>query len=456
MHNDFLTQYDALDAALVKAGFPATSPWWRNEIERFATSDRRRWVIRAGRRAGKSSTLCRIAVCQALFGSWSVPPGDIGVLVFVSTERSEAQARLRTIGAILRAIGVGFDERSEEIELHDRPLVFRVHSATLRGVVGFTSVGIFGDEVAKWENRDTTANPAKEVFASLRPTMASQPQAFEVLSSSPFGTDDYHHELYEEGDTEHQLTSFGATWECNPTISEATTHGYEPDARVWSREYAAQPGVTLSSALDPDDLKDAFARVPVGQPLRSFVAIDASSLREDAFAWIAGYESTAREIVIKECGSWNSTDLKGLSMTDIVNALTARCLRWNTYTIFGDQREDASLKAMFAAKSIRFISYDWTAESKENAFQLLRRLLRERKVCIMTDHPSLKSELVKLKARLGSNGRTTYALNGQDHASCIVTLMHASLDHKLLVGPRRSALDQFKRDNSFPLNRSRR
>lgn len=31
----FLGHYDALDATLVTAGFPPTSPWWRSRIEAF-------------------------------------------------------------------------------------------------------------------------------------------------------------------------------------------------------------------------------------------------------------------------------------------------------------------------------------------------------------------------------------------------------------------------------------
>jgi len=103
-----LAALDRIDAGLVAAGFPATSPWWRRELRRFLTSGRRRWAVRAGRRAGKSSTLCRLAVAVALAGEWSVPPGDVAVVAFVSVDRNEAAGRLRTIRAILDALGVGY------------------------------------------------------------------------------------------------------------------------------------------------------------------------------------------------------------------------------------------------------------------------------------------------------------------------------------------------------------
>ena len=76
-----LARFDALDRALVAAGFPPTSPWWRRELERFLRSGRRRWVIRAGRRAGKSSTLCRLAVAVALLYQLVARPEDLYSLV---------------------------------------------------------------------------------------------------------------------------------------------------------------------------------------------------------------------------------------------------------------------------------------------------------------------------------------------------------------------------------------
>jgi hypothetical protein len=58
--NAFLDRFDAMDRALVAAGFPATSPWWRSRLERFLRTGKKRWVLRVGRRGGKSSTLSRL------------------------------------------------------------------------------------------------------------------------------------------------------------------------------------------------------------------------------------------------------------------------------------------------------------------------------------------------------------------------------------------------------------
>lgn len=425
----FLRQYDAMDRALVAHGFPATSPWWRAEIERFLRSGRRRWVIRAGRRAGKSSTLCRLAVCWALYGGWSVPPGDTAVIPFVSVDRDEAGARLRTISDILRALGAAFEPRGDELELTDRRLVFRVVTCSIKGTVGFTSVAVFGDEMARWESRDNAANPAREVMGSLRPTMATQPLAFEVCSSSPWGTDDYHAELFDQGDDAHQVTSFAPTWIANPTLTEERTHELEPDARVWSREYAAEPGSTISAAVDPADIAAAFT-LRLTAAGRGFVAIDASSLRGDAFTYIAGRECRGGELSVQEVSGWSGDELRHVSMAEIVKHIATRAKAWGSKFVFGDQREEASLRSLFAQQEISFISYAWTLPSKDESVQRMRKMMRERKLGLC-EHDTLRRELIGLKARLSPSGKVQYATNGKDYVSALITLMHAHVEGKV-------------------------
>ena len=436
----FLRHFDAMDRALVAEGFPATSPWWRAQIERFLRRGCRRWVIRAGRRAGKSSTLCRLAVAWAKWGPWSVPPGDTAVIAFVSVDRDEASARLRTISAILTTVGIGFDERSEEIELRDRRLVFRVTSCSIRSV-GFTSVLVVADEMARWESREQAANPAAAVMSSLRPTGATQPFWFEVNVSSPWGSDDYHAQLFDEGDTDHQAVSYAATWTANPTLSEADTHALEPDPVVWSREYGAQPGATISSAIDAADHVACYGRQHTGQLGDGFLAIDASSLRGDAFAWIAGRESTTGELVTLEADAFEGEALRRVSMADVVKHVADRAKAWGTWRIFGDQREEASLRSMFAEHGISLVTYAWSEPSKDVAFQAMRRLMRARKL-LLPDHATLRREVGSVKAHLLPSGRTKYATNGLDYASALVTVMHAITDGQLLRGSFNALTDE--------------
>ena len=277
---------------------------------------------------------------------------------------------------------------------------------------------------------DLAANPAAEVMGSLRPTMATQDLAFEVCSSSPWSETDYHAELFDLGDDAHQCVSFAPTWVANPSISEARTHELEPDERVWAREYAAIPGGTVSAALDPADITAAFHNkfVATGP---GFIATDASSLRKDGFAWIAG-RSNLRGLSIGEVVELGPAELKGKTFEDVVASVSGRAQAWGTRTIFGDQRERAGLEALFSQKYLTFMSYAWSEASKEAAFSLLRQLLRDRKLAICPN-PGLYKEMTGCQMHLMPSGRVKYVTNGLDRLSALVTLCHAINDHKISV-----------------------
>lgn len=437
----FLAQYDALDRTLVKAGFPATSPWWRSELERLfgeeTAPSRRRWIIRAGRRAGKSTTLARLAVAWALFGAHAVPLGDIGVVSFVSLSKDEASSRLRTIAAILKALGIKHDPRGDEIEISiTRPVLFKVFACNTGAVVGFTSIAVFCDEVARWESRDSAANPAKEIIGSLAPTMATVPAAFMVLSSSPWGVDDEHALAFERGETAAQMISFAESWIANPTITEAQTHELEPDDRTWQREYAAIPGAMLSAAFDPDDVAASFApRSITGRRTGGFLAIDASSLKPggDGFAWAAGYTTSTGEIVIDEIDEWDATKLKSVDRKQIVKHLAARARHYGARRVFGDQCEQSGLVSDFKDAGLALLIYPWSSPSKDAAFQWLRRTMRDRRLHLPNSVP-LRKEMSAVKERLTPSGLTQYTTNGLDRLSTLISLGHAACAGDWLPG----------------------
>ncbi len=473
----FLKRFDAMDAQLVAKGFHKTSIWWRREFERFLRSGRRRWVIRAGRRAGKSSFLCRLAVAWALWGPWSVPAGDVAVIPFVSVDRDEAGARIRTVRDILKALDIAADVRAEEIELIERVCIFRVETCSIRSV-GFTAVMLVGDEMARWESRDTAANPAKEVMGSIRPTMATQDLAFEVCSSSPWGEDDYHCELFCLGQTEHQCVSFAATWTANPTISEERTHELEPDEKVWSREYAAIPGGVVSAALERDDVLAAIRGVSLGRKYElppetpmDFAKRQAGQYRvsnlgnvisggkflgpgtildlseeearslgeaiEDVRSppkhlhkWPLITVDLVSDFTVAEVKTMVRDDPSRASLDHVVDSIAARCKAGNIRLIFGDQRDVPGLVSGFARHGMAFKEYTWSDTSKDAAFLLLRRWLHDGDLSL-PNHEKLRKQMISCKAKLLPSGRIKYETGGLDALSCLVTLAHAYLDDAL-------------------------
>jgi len=420
---NLLERYEAHDRALVKAGWHATSPWWLRELDRFLGGSCKRWVVRAGRRAGKSQTMCRLAVAVALDDEWrsSIGPGDRGVIPFVSVNRGEASQRLFTIAQILRALRVPFEERGDEIELKDRPVVFRVVTCSTDAVVGFTSIAIFADEVARWEAGHDAANPAAQVMASLTPTTATVPSAIECLVSSPWALDDYHAQEFERGNTDDQAVSHGASWECNPTITEAWTHTKQRDPVAWRREYAAIPGSLDTSAFAAEDVDAAFAsRAEPDPSAERILCVDPSKLRHDDYAYAVVTTARDGSVVVLEVG--------GISPPATVPQAIARIVevaeRHGVRRIFADDLATGH-ESDYARHGLEYCAHPWTGPSKHEAGAILRRLISERSIALPM-HDRLRSELLNQTARLRpANSQVVYETNGRDYISTLFVLADA-------------------------------
>jgi len=427
---ELLAKYDALDRGLVAAGFPRTSPWWRATIERFLCSGRRRLVARVGRRGGKSSTLCRLAVLLALYGAWTIPPGDVGVVAFVSVSRDEASQRLRTIEAVLRAIGVKFKPIESGIELVGRPVAFKVYACSVAAVSGPTCIAIVADEVAKWRDSDSGANPATEVLAALRPTTATQPNAIEILSSSPLGNEDAHARAFDEGDTATQIVASAPTWLANPSVTEAATRGLEPDDRVWRREYAAIPQASALGAFDDEAVARAFRPVPrIIRTARRAGILDPSSGRSDAWAYgFAGWslpmaDPTRAELVVDAVASVTGRFWQQISGDAIVDAVVAEARKREVGVVHADQREALMLSSAFERRHLPYCVHDWTNAGKIEAVTRLRRWFADDRI-VLPDCPPLRRELARFEERITSSGALTYAGRREhdDHVALLLTL----------------------------------
>jgi hypothetical protein len=159
----------------------------------------------------------------------------------VSANREQATDRIRAADAILTALNIDHNARTTDILIPKHRLRFAVYTASIAGVSGFTAIGALLDEVTKWKDSETGVNPAREVIASIKPTMITQPDSMMYMVSSPWATLDAHYEYFERGDEGLQWTAQAPTWVANPSVTEQATHDLEPDEEIWRREYAAIP-----------------------------------------------------------------------------------------------------------------------------------------------------------------------------------------------------------------------
>lgn len=476
-----LRYFDAIDAVLQRAGFPACSPWWRGQLERFLRSGRRRWVLRVGRRGGKSTTLCRLLVAWALFGEWSVPPGDTAVIAIVSVDRDEAANRLRTIAEILRALGVKHEPRAQELDIPERRMRFAVKTCSTKGTIGFTSIALFGDEMASWESRDTMANPAREVMASLRPSMATQPEGFEIDCSAPWGTDDYHAELFGAGDTDAQVVSHAATWEANPTLSESDTRELEPDERLWSRAYAAIPGASVTSdwfgpALDVCEAGERCTE-PILPWVRYIVAID-PAFQRDHFGWAVVSsrslppdprmpERQRRMTRLHAAGAWQTGGVRPLDMA--FRLRDEVCSRYGlvgvdegaTARVITDQFEGHSFSDLARQAGIMLQVVPWTAGNSETTkiarYRSVRMAMLEGCVQLPQDQ-GLVSELRRVSGKLLPSGNESIVLPRDQKGGHMdrVSALALGLSEALLRAPQPELVVAAARDEMAVLREQRR
>jgi hypothetical protein len=414
-----------IDDRLVAAGHHPLLGWWKCELERFYDHPTAlAAVYRVGRGGAKSNTSVKVGCNEILNGSFAIPSGEIHYWAQVSDSKEEAKERLRLYESFFQALGIEFQAAGDSIIIPSLHRGVRVFACQIGAVSGFRCIGYSADEAAKWENRDHSANPAEEVIVSIGAMTVTHPGARSLIISSPWGTDDYHYELFEKGDTIDQVVASAPSWVANPSITrEQCLKLAKGDEKILVREYEAIPGATVSRALDAAHVANAFEMPHAAKTGRSFLCIDASSLRGDAFAWCAGYES-ATGLAIAEVNGIEDAVLTGIKMGEVVAQIAVRAKEWGTDVVFGDQREEAGLQELFAQHGISLVTIAWTDTSKHDAFTLLRRLMKDGQLSF-ADHDKLKQQAIACKLQLMPSGRNKYATNGLDYLSAVVTLMHA-------------------------------
>jgi hypothetical protein len=413
--------------ALSAKGFPATSAWWLDTLTGFYASPARQLVLRVGRRGGKSSTLCRVAVLEAVYGQHKIPPGDVGVVAIVSVSRDQSAERLKTCRAILDALRIRYHADATTVILDGKRVAIKTFAATMSGVVGFTGICAICDEVSYWRDADTGANPATQVLASLRPTLATQPNARIFLSSSPLGRLDAHARAFDQGGGTFQQVAHAPSWVANPTLTEAYTHTLEEDEDRWKREYAAIPLETDESSLLSAGLVDRATRrlnacssVDLSarllatdeppSPLCSYVAaMDPGFVRNPwtfvicAKRWVGG--KIKRSVVLSR--QWRGTASKPLEPERVLLEIAPFCRLYRCDGVHSDQYEKYGLQDIAKRPGIDLGIWPETRTSVQKlaSYEQMQQWLSDDEV-ELPDDPVVRGDLLAIRQRLTANGFT--------------------------------------------------
>lgn len=440
---EILRRFWQIDQALTRAkvggekgrGFPPTSPWWHRALRSFYTSGRLQLIARVGRRGGKSSTLCRLAVCEAIYGKHEVPAGDRGIVAIVSARRPDALARLRTIRQILDALKVPYTAAGDTIELTERPITFQIFTASIAGVSGFTSIFVLLDEVSKWRDKATGANPADVVIESIVPTTATMPEARVIMISSPMGLLDAHAKAFAKGDTDDQLTVFAPSWEANPTLTPERCRKLARGNEIaFQREYGAIPQAEDELSLFDGQLVELAARkartltddevAAKVNPLdlqpdarHRYVAVIDPATRGNAWTLIVACLSD--NFVRKVClaRDWVGTKSKPLVPGEVFAEIRRLIEPYRTRVLYSDQFSEDSLREIARTHDlVLVVDPPWSAATKADAYEQMRTLFQERRLEI-PDDPQVKTDVLGVRQKI-RNGSVVYELaeSGSRHS----------------------------------------
>jgi hypothetical protein len=409
------------------------------------------WLA-VGRRGGKSFIVALIAVFLACFRDYRpfLGPGETGVIMVIATDRKQARVIMRYVTALLNSVPMlaAMIERQdvESIDLNNH-IAIEITTASYRTIRGYTVVAALCDEVAFWRS-ETSANPAEEILAGLRPAMSTIPGALLIGLGTPYKRSgplyDAHRRHY--GQESPVLVVQADTRTMNPTVSQSVIdRAMEADPVAASAEYLAEFRSDVGSFLDSDAIERAIEtgrRERAPQPQVQYVAFaDPSGGAHDSFTLAIAHRATlppprsAQEdqtqqqqpprVVLDVCRGIQPP----FSPDSVVKEFAALLKTYRCWSVTGDRYAAQWVVESFRQQGITYVHSELTkSEVYLEALPLFTTGGIE-----LVDVKPLTVQLMQLERRTGRSGKDSVDHPPQGHddfanAACGALVRVAQLD----------------------------
>jgi hypothetical protein len=371
------------------------------------------WLI-CGRRGGKSFTLALISVYLAATGDFTayLAPGERATVMIVATDRKQARTILRYIKGILKDVpalsGLIEAETAERVDLNNG-ITIEVATASFRTVRGYTVACFLGDEAAFWAD-DSSANPADELIAAVRPAMATIPNSVMLIASTPYSRRGPLWEAYREHhgkDDAPELVWVADTRTMNPTVPESfIAREYEKDAASAAAEYGAQWRSDLEPFVGLDAVRACIQpgireRLPERR-LRYWAFVDPSGGSSDAMTLAIAHKEG--DTAILDCLRERRPPF---SPEALVEEFAGVLRAYRLTSVTGDRYGGEWPREQFRKHGI---NYELSEQTKSQLYVDLLPLINSTAVDLL-DNGRLVAELVGLERRTARGGRESI-----DHA----------------------------------------
>lgn len=365
------------------------------------------WAI-AGRRSGKDAVASAICACLAT-GDYSdrLRPGERAAVLALANDREQAAiARNYIVGLfqetpVLRALVK--NETTDGLELANR-VDLLVGTNSFRAVRGRSILAVVLDECAFYRS-EGSANPADELYAALRPGMATlRPHSLLIGISSSHRRAGLLFDKWKQhfGQPDDDvLVIRGPTPLFNPTIDRAEIdRDLERDPERYGAEWLAEWRSDLSDFLDRDLVESAVepgmvVRAP--QPGVEYTAFaDASGGRGDSFTLAVAHAEegvAVLDTLYERRAPFNPGDV----LAEIAELLRS----YGVARVVGDRYAAQWVTAGFAGVGIH---YETSERDRSKCYLDTLPLFAAGQVRLL-DSPRLVHQLVSLERRQSRFGR---------------------------------------------------
>lgn len=401
-------------------------------------------LVVAGRRAGKSETIARLATYEAIHGGHEafLAPGQVGLIAVISPLREQSQEILGYVRGLadLPANKPYVERVTKDGVLFKTGIEIRVMTADAVNVSGPTVVMAILDEAAKLPGDDAVM-PDRVIVDSLRPALApllgAPRRRFVMITSAyikegiAFETDRDH---FGKSDSD-VLVVRGTTADFNPNIDTAwlERERRRVGERVFAREYGGEwQDASVESWFGLETVNrsvDKGRGVLAPKGGNSYIAAIDLGFRQDGTALAIAHREYQNDRVLTVIdGVWYWPG--GTAEPSVIVHRSAKIIREYGARAFADQFGFDAVKDSYASNRVRLIEARWDAmgsRSKTEIFNRVRREMLDGRVRL-PDDPELTKELHKFGGRLRRNGTEELAArSGHDdrvHA-CVAAIFQA-------------------------------
>jgi hypothetical protein len=248
-----------------------------------------------GRRAGKSLIAALIAVFLAFFRDYTpyLAPGEVATMMVIAADRRQARVIMRYVRAFTKGVpmlaSLVIRETRESLELSNR-VVIEVHTASFRTIRGYSCGCCCNDEECFWPASEMSAEPADEILAAERPSLATIPSSLLLSLSSPYARRGPMYESYRDSfgkDDSPVLFWKAPSLRMNPALDRKVideAYGRDPIAAAaeWGADFRSDIERFVSRETVDACLKKGCTELPYAANTKYFAFVDPSGGSSDS------------------------------------------------------------------------------------------------------------------------------------------------------------------------------